>query len=165
MDENIVYFFVTQKVVVNHSKVFLRPALCSGGQMKKIQRGQAWSGHAILKTWKPKFNKCCFSIYFTCWHIRKFKSFHSSFKGEYSLFIQVIWLKLFQETPAPSASLTSVSPTSLSCTVQREMPLWTSPGKLHLHPAPGTWGVRTSLLCCSPALPLPFTGPCTALVL
>lgn len=159
MDENTIYFFVAQKVVVNHSKVFIRAALCTGGQMKRIHRGQASSGHAILKTWKPRFIKCCFNIYFTCWHIRKLKSFHSSFKGAYSFYIQVILLKLFQKISAPSASLTSVPPTSPTFIVQRETPLWTPPGKLHLHPAPGAWGVRTSLLCCPPALPVPCTGP------
>lgn len=28
------YFFVAQKVLVNHSKVFLQLALCAGGNMK-----------------------------------------------------------------------------------------------------------------------------------
>lgn len=143
MDENIVYFFVAQKVVVNHSKVFLQPPLCAGGQIKRSKEDRHDQG-------KPRFNKRCFNIFFTCWHTWKLRSFHSSFRGTYSLYSGDI----VKTIPKDLCTLSFTDYYSF-CTVQREMSLWTPPGKLHLHPVPGTQDVRTSLLCLPPALPVP----------
>lgn len=107
MDENIVYFFVAQKVVVNHSKVFLQPPLCAGGQMKRSKEDRHDQG-------KPRFNKRCFNIYFTCWHTWKLRSFHSSFRGTYSLYSG----DLVKAIPKDLSTLSFTDYYSF-CTVQR----------------------------------------------
>lgn len=155
MDENLVYVFVAPKATVDLTKVFVWPALCAGSQLKRIQTGQAWSGHAVPETWKPGFHKCCFNIHFTSWHVWQLPSFHSSFRATYSLFTQVVLLRLCQKMSAPSVPLTSVSPARFSLVQYKQTRLWTPSGKLPPAPSPMAREVAElpchALCACPPA--------------
>lgn len=158
MDENLVYAFATPKATVDLTKVFVWPALCAGSQLKRIQTGQAWSGHAIPETWKPGFHKYCFNIHFTSWQVWQLQSFHSSFRATYSLFTQVVLLRLCQKISAPSVPLSSVSPARFSLVQYKQRHL-RGPhlDNCHLHPAPwhGRWQ-NCPAMCPPPALPAPW---------